>query len=153
LNYALYEQIEQERGFLAAYRHWWPAYPYVLERLIHDHPSGILDLGAAHTHYEDSQLFMRVKSLLAPYAHVVLLLPTPDLDRSIALLRERSAREQGWEWRVDEYDFIAHWVSDPCNAELATHTVYTEDKTPEQTCAEIIGICAGGWRPAGHSES
>jgi hypothetical protein len=49
---------------------------------------------------------------------------------------------RGWEWRVDGYDFIAHWVQDPCNAELATRTVYTLDRTPEETCAEIIGICA-----------
>lgn len=153
LTYALYEQIEAEQGFLAAYRHWWPGYAHALERLIADHPHGILDLGAAHTHYEDPQLFARVKALLAPYPYVVLLLPSPDPDESIAVLRERSAREQDWEWRVDGYDFIAHWVQDPCNAELATHTVYTLDKTPEETCTEIIGICASDRHPAGRRES
>jgi ABC-type arginine transport system ATPase subunit len=112
LTYALYQQIEAEQGFLAAYRHWWSGYAHALERLIADHPHGILDLGAAHTHYEDPQLFAQVKALLAPYPFVVLLLPSPDPDVSIAVLRERSAREQGWEsQRVSLDDTITGTIS------------------------------------------
>jgi ABC-type arginine transport system ATPase subunit len=138
LNYELYQKIEQEQGFFAAYRHWWPAYAYVVERMLDEHPHGILDLGAAHTHYEDPDLFARVQQLLAPYEHVILLLPSPDLDQSVGILRERSAQQQGWEWRVEEYDFIEHWVKDHCNYDLATLTVYTDGKTPEQTRDEIL---------------
>jgi ABC-type arginine transport system ATPase subunit len=138
LTPARYRQIEAEQGFLAVYRHWWPGYAHVVERVLTDHAHGIIDLGAAHTHYEDPQLFDRIRRVLAPYAHVVLLLPAPDSQRSIQILRARSEVEQGWGWAVDGYDFIAHWVADPGNAELATVTVYTDGRTPAETCAEIL---------------
>ncbi len=43
------------------------------------------------------------------------------------------------------YDFIAHWVEDPGNAKLATLTVFTEGRTPEETCNEILNhvLCSG----------
>jgi len=140
LTSELYQQIEAEQGFFAVYRHWWSAYAYAVERLVTDYPHGILDLGAAHTHYEDPSLFRRVQKALAPYEHVILLLPSPDVEYTINVLRERSAKEQGWEWRVDEYDFIEHWVKDRCNYELATSIVYTAGKAPEETRDEIIRI-------------
>ena len=138
LTPALYHQIEAAQGFLAAYRRWWPGYAHGVERLLTDHPHGVLDLGAAHTHYEDAQLFARAQRALAPYENVVLLLPSPDVQHSIAVLRARSEAEQGWGWAVEGYDFIARWVEDPGNAELATLTVFTEHRTPEQTCDEIL---------------
>jgi ABC-type arginine transport system ATPase subunit len=138
LTPALYQQIEAEQGFLAVYRRWWPGYAYAVERLLADHPHGVIDLGAAHTHYEDAQLFDRIQRTLAPYANVVLLLPSPDPQQSIQILRARSEAEQGWGWAVEGYDFIAHWVEDPGNAKLATLTVFTEGRTPEETCNEIL---------------
>ena len=138
LNRTLWDQIEGERGFFAAYQHWWPCYPSILEGLLTDYPHGIIDLGAAHTHYEDEQLFRRVQAALAPYENVVLLLPSPDLDRSVHILRERSIQEQGWGWQFNEYDWLEHWVKDHCNFDLATLIVYTEGKTPEQTRDEIL---------------
>ena len=144
LTPALYQQLEAEQGFLATYRHWWPGYAHVVERLLADHPHGIIDLGAAHTQYEDPQLFERVRRVLAPYANVVLLLPSPDPQRSIQILRARSEVEQGWGWAVEGYDFIAHWVEDPGNAELATWTVYTGGKTPEETADEIVALARLG---------
>jgi len=130
--------MEQEQGFLTAYRYWWPHYAYMVERLLADYPHGIIDLGGAHTHYEDDHLFERVQQALAPYANVILLLPSPDLDRSIHILRERSIQEQGWGWQLAEYDWMEHWVKDHCNHDLATLTVYTKGKTPQQTCDEIL---------------
>lgn len=138
LTPAFYKQIEAEQGFLAMWRHWSPGYAYVVERLLADHPHGIIDLGAAHTQYEDPQLFERVRRALAPYANVVLLLPSPNPQRSIEILRARSEVEQGWGWAVEGYDFMAHWVEDPGNAELATVTVFTEGRTPEETCDDIL---------------
>ena len=38
---------------------------------------------------------------------------------------------------ADGYDFVEHWVKDSCNHDLATLTVYTEGRTPQETCAEI----------------
>jgi chloramphenicol 3-O-phosphotransferase len=68
---------------------------------------------------------------------VVFLLPSPDLDRSVRTLRERSVADRGADWIADGYDFMEHWVKDSCNHGLATLTVYTEGRTPEETCTEI----------------
>lgn len=143
LGPAVFERLLAEQGFLAAYRQLWPALAHATERALVEHGSGVLDLGAGHSHYEDPVLFERIRRALAPFPNVVLLLPCPDPDRSVRLLRERSIVERGWDWIADGYDFLEHWVKDNCNPALATLTVYTEGKTPAQTCTEIAdGLAA-----------
>jgi hypothetical protein len=83
--------------------------------------------------YEDGALFVRVKRALAPCRHVVLLLPSPDLNTSLNVLRERRPSLHAIEPDINEH-FIVH----PSNSELATFTVYTEGRLPRDTCAEII---------------
>ena len=119
------------------YRQWWPALAHATERVLAEHRPGILDLGAGHSHYEDDHLFARVRRVLAPCPNVVLPLPSSDLDRSVCILRERGLAERGGDWIADGYDFVEHWVKDSCNHDLATLTVYTEGRTPQETCAEI----------------
>ena len=138
LGPAAFDLLVAEQGFLSAYRRWWPALAYATERGLAEYPQGGLDLGAGHSHYEDTDLFERVRQGLAKCRNVVLLLPSPDLDRSVHLLRERSVKERGWDWVADGYDFIEHWVKDRCNHDLAAFTVYTEGKTPAETCEEIV---------------
>ena len=135
---AAFERLEAEQGFLAAYRRFWPCLAYATERVLREHPHGVIDLGAGHSHYEDAALFERVRRTLAPCANVVLLLPNDDLDRSTEILRERSVTQRGWAWTAQGYDFIEHWVTDRCNHDLATLTVFTEGRTPEETCEEIV---------------
>jgi hypothetical protein len=127
-----------QQGFLETYRQWEPFFVTALERLLSKHFDRIIDLGAGHSHYQDDSLFQRVRQALAPYPNIVLVLPSPDLDLSVQILKERSLSQRGYDWIADGYDFIEHWVKDRCNHELATLTVYTQDKTPEQTCDEIL---------------
>jgi hypothetical protein len=122
----------------AHYRQWEPFFVSAIERLLSKHFDRIIDLGAGHSHYQDHGLFQRVRQALAPYHNIVLVLPSPDLDLSVQILKERSLSQRGYDWIADGYDFIAHWVKDRCNHELATLTVYTQDKTPQQTCDEIL---------------
>jgi hypothetical protein len=135
---AEFERVRENEGFLTAYRCWWPALAHATERVLGEYPDHIIDLGAGHTHYEDRTLFARVRSALQGRSNVVLLLPSSHLQRSIEVLRDRSIRTRGWTWEVDGYDFIAQWVHDPGNSELATLTVYTEGRTPAETCDEIL---------------
>lgn len=127
-----------QQGFLATYRQWEPFFASAMERLLSKHFDRIIDLGAGHSHYQDHGLFQRVHQALAPYHNIVLVLPSPDLDLSVQILKERSLSQRGYDWIADGYDFIEHWVKDRCNHELATLTVYTQDKTPQQTCDEIL---------------
>jgi hypothetical protein len=135
---AVFQQMVEQHGLLATYRQWWPSLAYAVERLLVDHPHGIIDLGAGHSHYEDDALFERIQRALVPYDNVILILPSPDLDQSIRILRQRSLQQRGWDWIADGYDFIEHWVKDHCNHDLATLVVYTQGKTPEELCNDII---------------
>ena len=98
----------------------------------------MLDLGAGHTHYEDPMMFDRVRLAISPCPNVILLLPSAVLERSVRILKDRCMSERGSDWVQDGYDFIAHWVKDSQNHSLATLTIFTEGKTPMETCAEII---------------
>jgi hypothetical protein len=124
-------------GFMALYRYWKPYEIDSLERLLAEHDDCIFDLGAGHSVYEHSAFFERAARVLAPFRHVVLLLPSPDEARSIEQLRERDTTE------IDSpFDFVTHFVRHSSNIALAKYVVYTEDKTPQETCDEILSHIA-----------
>lgn len=129
-----------ESGRLEASRWLAPALAHATERLVSEYRGSPISLGAGHTHYEEPELFERVRYALEPFGSVVLLLPEADHARSIEILRKRSMRERGQDWIWDGHDFFARWVTDTCNWELADHVVYTEGRTPEQTCEEVLAL-------------
>lgn len=133
-----FQKAENEKGFLAAYRLWWPSLAYAAQQVVLDYTDCVIDFGAGHSHYEDELLYKGVKEALGVCQNIILLLPTEDLDRSVSLLKERTINQRNTDWIMEGYDFIEHWVKDDCNHDLATITVYTDGKTPEQTCAEIL---------------
>src|SRR5207237_10277037 len=99
----------------------------------------VIDFGAGHTVYEDEAAFERVKRALAPYPNVVLILPSPDPDESVRVLRERAEHKMGSGYFLNsDFDYFGFWVRSRCNAELAKITVYTEGKTPEHTASVLI---------------
>jgi len=133
-----FQASKVQNGYLEAYRQWWPSLAYAAKQVVKDYTNCVIDFGAGHSHYEDESLFKSVSEALSSYPHVILLLPTADLDRSVLLLRQRSIKERKRDWIHDGYDFIEHWVKDACNHYLSTVTIYTEGKTPEQTRDEIL---------------
>src|SRR5262249_37439970 len=124
--------------FLAMYRRFWHCLAYAAERVVADHQDCIISFGAGHSHYEDPTLFARVRQALAPFANVILLMPSADVDKSIETLKARNRERGRPDWVFGGYDFVEHWVKDPCNHELATMTIYTDNKSAEQTCDEIV---------------
>jgi hypothetical protein len=129
------KELRQREGFLSLYQYWKPFEAYSVERVLAEYHNCVFDFGAGHSVYEDDLLFARVQSLLLPYKHVILLLPSPDLDESVAILHERD------EWAANMgFDFHEHFVKHPSNHALAKFVVYTKGKTPEETCSEIVGM-------------
>jgi shikimate kinase len=120
-------------------RYFQSFFPAAVARLLQNHPGHVIDLGAGHTVSEDPAQFARIKELLDPYPNVVLILPSPDLDESIRVLRERTRNRPGADFFFNsEFDYFNHWVKSPCNFELAKATVYTHGKTPEQTADDVL---------------
>lgn len=128
-------------GLLAAEREWEPARLHAVERVVAANPGGIIALGAGHSHYQRPELFEQVRAALRPAAHVVLVLPSPDTERSVRILRDRSVIVNGTAWSENGHDFIRQWVTDPGNRELATTTLYTEGDEPRQSAARLVAAC------------
>lgn len=140
-DHAVAKQImESEEGIIGLLRYSKPFEAYAVERAIIDHPNCVIDFGAGHSVYEDAALLAQVARALASVPNVILLLPTPDLDEAVAILNARLEalllREVG---QVDSrlLGVNEHFVKHPSNHRLATLTIYTEGKTPAETCAEI----------------
>jgi shikimate kinase len=131
-------------GFAAMCAYWKPFEAHAVERLLSAVASErcVIDFGAGHSVYEDPALFERVQKAMQPH-RVVLLLPSPDRAESIEILRRRRdelhPKQTGQPTEVNE-----HFVRHPSNALLATWTVYTKDRTPQQTVEEIANLFPPG---------
>ncbi len=77
--------------------------------------------------YEDIHLFKKVSHILEKYPNVILQLPTEDKDQSMKILSERT-----------DFEHNDLFVYSSCNEKLAKIVVYTEGKSPEETCDEVI---------------
>ena len=130
-------KLREKDGFLELYRYWKPFEAYAVERLLSEHHDCVIDYGAGHSVYEEDALFARVQQVLAPYGNIVLLLPSSDLEESIRILHDRNGAPP-----PGEFDLNAHFVKHHSNRDLAKIVVYTEGKTPEQTCEEILAAIA-----------
>jgi len=132
---------KSDQGMLGLLRYWKPFEAHAVERVLADHSDCIIDFGAGHSVYEDEELFSRVQRALAPYPNVILLLPSPDLDVSVEILNARFGQllmeEIG---KIDQalFGVNEHFVKHPSNHKLAKIVIYTNDKTPDETCAEIL---------------
>jgi shikimate kinase len=131
----LADRLYKEKGFVGVYRYWKPFEAYAVWRLLSDYSDCVIDMGGGHTVYEDDALFARIQKILEPYPNVILLLPTPDLDESVRILRERAGDEVS-----TDLDFHEHFVKHHSNHDLAKIVVYTEGKTPEESCEEISAL-------------
>jgi len=134
-----YDKAEEDRvmtaeGFFGVLTYWKPFEVHAVERLLADHPrDAVLDFGAGHSVYTDPAQFARVQAALAAFPHVVLLLPSPDLDESIRISKKRQGHQT---WQENDFDEL--FVKHSSNHTLAKHVVYTLGKTPEQTRNDIL---------------
>ena len=142
LRWKYYDEIGYDRdlarykrtreGFWGLYHYWKPFEAYAVGRLLSSFRECIFDMGGGHTVYDDDDLFQQVYDLLAPYPHVVLLIPSPDPDESIRILHTRNHYDSDGQREVNE-----HLVRHSSNYDLAKHIVYTKNKDLDQVCDEV----------------
>ena len=129
-------EFRQRGGFLARSLYWQLFGAYVVERFLAEHHGGVMDFGGGHTIYDSQESSERVKNALAPYYNVFLILPSPDMEKSIRVLSDRLAKEP-----VElNFDFITNFVRHLANYELAKHTIYTGGQTPEECRDQILEL-------------
>jgi len=121
------DKLYEEEGFLGIYDYWKKFEAYSVERVLDMYQGYIHDFGAGQSVYEDEDLFQGVRSVLNTYQNVVLLLPCADKEKSLQILSGRT-----------EFEHNSLFINNTSNEKLAKITVYTEGKTPTETCDEII---------------
>lgn len=124
-------------GRLAAEIEWEPARSHAVARVIADHPDAVIALGAGHTSYTDPELRRHVRAALGNCPDVVHILPSPDRNLSLSVLRERCIASKGGPWIAEGHDFLAAWLDEPTPREVATRTVFTLGLTPDQTVERL----------------
>ena len=128
-------------GLLERSAYWKPFEAYAVERVVQDYQNCILDFGAGNAVFEEEALLARVQQALAPIAHVLLLLPSPDLDASTAVVNARFAQllqEVAGTVNPEALLLNEHFVKHPSSRRLATQIIYTAEQTPEQVCNTIV---------------
>ncbi|MEU4606226.1 hypothetical protein AB0F43_24820 [Kribbella sp. NPDC023972] len=115
-----------------------PARAHAVRRVVADHPGAIIALGANHTVYFDKDHLKTVQDALQKCSQVVRVLPSPERPVALSVLRERAVTTRNRDWIRDGFDYLTHWVDDPGTAQVATHTVYNLDETPDQTAGRLL---------------
>ncbi len=131
-----YKRMQEETGLLDAYEYRRSFYDRLVPLFLASHDHGVLDLGGGHPIVPDNKKQEVIKDALAPYGHIFLLMPTPDPEESIKILRKRNQLAK------DEPDLNELYFKNGNRTfwEIAKFPIYTEGKMPEQTCAEILKL-------------
>jgi shikimate kinase len=125
-------EIQQTQGDLAWYTYRRAFFDEAVVRFLAGHPTGILELGGGHPIAPDEAKQQRIHQALAPYRQVVLLLPDPDIQKSLKILNERQKPEHR------NPDFNEIFLADDRFFQLAKLVIYTGSKTPAEICDEIM---------------
>ncbi len=127
-------KINKTKGFPGVLDYWKRFDLHAIKRALEDHPDCIVDFGAGQTVFDSEPDLAQVEKLLEPYPNIFLLLPSPDPDESIVVLHDRLRQRTS----VDGVPLIRYLMTHHSNKQLATFRVYTEGKTPTETCKEIL---------------
>lgn len=133
-------QRAEQVGFQGAHREFEPALAAAVLDLVDAHPGAVVSLGAGHTHLESPELFDQVAMALGSASQVVLLRPAADLHISRQVLRERCRLTKGHTWEVEGIDWLARWLGDGRDEQLATDVVHTGEEQPEVTARRIAAL-------------
>jgi hypothetical protein len=133
---SLAKEIRLKGGFLAIVAYWSLFNAHAIERILNDFHNCVFDFGAGPIVFENKILKSQITTALKPFVNIVHLLPSPNLDMSIQILRERGKHLQVT--NTQGFDWSAFFVNQEANRRLAKHDVFTEGKTPTETCYEIL---------------
>jgi len=130
----LYKQMWKQKGLHEAYAYRRNFYDRLVPLFLAAHDHGVLDFGGGHPIVPDRRKQQAIKKAFEPYPHVLLLMPAPDATESLKILRKRNRLSD------DQPDLNELYFRDGNRTfwEIAKCHVYTEGKTPEQTCREVL---------------
>jgi shikimate kinase len=131
-------ELRNREGILAAYDYRRGFFDEAVVGFLVRHTDGVLELGGGHPILADAKKQARVNQALGPIPNVVLLMPTRNVQQSIAILKSRRKPESS------SPDFNEIFLADTRFFDLAKFVIYTEGKSAEQTCQEVIRAIGQG---------
>jgi hypothetical protein len=136
------QNIARKEGLKSLLNYWKPFSIHAVERVLQDYPvNHVIAFGAWHTIYDDEALLERAKAALEPFKHIILILPSPDVDESYRILRQRheiSSPDFPPEEADKMMEDLRQFMNHPSNTYLATMTVYTGETSSEESCSKIM---------------
>jgi shikimate kinase len=130
---------KRKEGLWELYQYLVPYAVRALERIVSDYEDAVIDLESNHAVFEGQKTFERAQRALTGH-QVIHLIPSIYITESLNILKERTDFNPETAEK-DMAEFIqlnTFFMQHHSNHDLATLVVYTKDKTPDDTCAEII---------------
>lgn len=128
------EALRKSSGDWVWYTYRRSFFAVAVEQFLTEHPEGVLELGGGHPLVPDMRMQQQIAQALAPFRNVFLLMPTNDIEKSLAIMNLRLRPE----WRSDDWN--RNFLADDRFWQLAKHVVYTEDQSPDDTVTQIVHI-------------
>ena len=118
---------------------WQPYHAHAVKRFLqdHEHEVCVMDLGAGHALYEGDYL-EEMRAAFAPY-DAILLIPSPDVTVSINDLAQRND-SHFYKKTQPHTKWNSFFLEHPSGYQLARHIIYTKDKTPQETCQDVLAV-------------
>lgn len=129
------KELNKKAGIMAIFQYGKIFDAHSIERILDDHQDCIFDFGGGNivSGYEFD--LDRIKRALEPYENVVFLTPCVDKEETLKFIYERRNIKPG------DRELIEYLVFNHSNYNVAKHTVFVKDKTPEEVCDEVLSIC------------
>ncbi len=122
------DAIEKEHGEYAMISYMNEFKSKTVKLIIEDHPNHIIDFGGGAQTFDEPHQVERIRPAFEPISNVFLLLPSSDLETNIKALPGLK----------EDFPINAYLIMHPTNELLSKKTVYTLNKTPDETAHEII---------------
>ena len=124
--------LQAEQGGLARYMYRRQFFSDVVVHFLREHREGVLELGGGHPIAPDDAGQVKINQALQSFRNVVLLLPSADIQESLAILKQRQKPE------YREPDLNELFLSGNCYFDLASIVIYSQGKSASETCDEIL---------------
>ena len=131
-------ELRAKGGFLSLVAYWSQFNAHAIKRVLEEHANCVFDLGGGPLVFENQLHVAQIQQALEPYQNVIRLLPSPDLQKSIEILRQRGSHLIGV--NAQEFDWSSFFVKHAQNQKLAKIEVFTDGKSVEETCYEILEL-------------
>jgi shikimate kinase len=129
------KELREKAGIMAIFQYGKIFDAYSIERILEDHQNCIFDFGGGNIVSGYDFDLIRIKKALESYENVVFLVPAKDNEETLKFIYERR------DIKLSDRVLIEYIVNSHSNYEVAKHTVFVKDKTPEEVCDEIVSIC------------